>query len=571
MSLKENSSSYSPERSVEKGSVVASIDNLGFSTYDRVLFENLSFNVKAGEVSAITGLSGSGKTIILKILAGRELQDEGKVSILTKNINYVPQQLDDIEIDENVSIQELFKRARGLDLLGEKLSRYEKIFSEEPSRYTEIEKEYGKTLDLFIKMDGYNPEIEMNKVLSGLGIDNISTSNISLDTRISDVSSGQLRKIMIARALYSRADLLLMDDPTSHLDVNSVEWLSNYLKNIKSAVVLVSNSRKFLDSCVSQTIGLTDIGRVFVFDGIYSEFEIKRDSVIEAEKLEAESVAGKLNQLKETDKMFRSKQAYKRSADMAQVGRSLGTRIQKLEKKYDNMPGSESVFNNDNIRDLVYTKERRSGNNVVRINQVVKRYGEFEALDLKIASDIMINQGEKWLIWGPNGSGKSTLVKMIASRLFEGDFNPDEGSIETGASIDASYFAPDNISISRTGLLIDEALVASKSNHKGLATSVLRYFGFSTESIYHQNINSLSSGERKRVALAKIMLEKPNLMILDEPTGDFMSGEIMNRLASALNGYNGTLILVSHDLDFINQLKLNKELQLPKGRVVSRN
>jgi len=556
-----------PEKRAEYGSIVGNVSNLGFSTYDRILFEGLTFSMRSSEVTTITGKSGSGKTVILKILAGVEAPEVGKVEIQSQKISYVPQELEDLAVNPNITIRDLFKKARGLTSLEAKIALYEEQINRDPKLYKEIAEEYGEVLEIFQKLNGYNPMPEMKRVLAGLGVDEYHTGNITLDTTLSETSSGQLRRIMIARALYSRPDLLILDDPTSHLDIASVKWLSEYLKQSKSAVVIASNNQEFIDSCATQTIGLTDVGRVFVFSGGYTDFEQKRDAMIEAEQSAANSVAKKIDQLKETDKMFRAKQAYKRSADMAQVGRALETRIQKLEERYEQMPGSQDVFREERVRDLVFQQERRSGNNVAFIKAIVKKYGEYVAVDMRGVSPISINRGEKWLMWGPNGSGKSTLVRMIVSTAFGGDFAPDEGEIIIGASVDMAYFAPDSVNISKSGLLIDEATKVIGNTNKGRAITVLRFFGFSSRAAYNQDVKTLSSGEKKRLVLAKIMLQNPNFIILDEPTGDYMPSEIKARLASALRGYDGTLVVASHDTEFIDRLDPDKELGMPEGRV----
>lgn len=562
----------SVESKKEYTPMVAKIDEIGFATYDRILFKDLSLNIKKGDVISLTGKSGSGKTVLIKILAGLEHQQEGVINFVpSTSISYVPQELDDIEVDSNTTIGQLFRDSRGLDGIEERMRLLEQKLSVTDESFEEIMSEYGELTERFQELNGYDPEPEMQRFLSGLGVDEHSTGNVTLDTKLSEVSSGQLKRIMIAKALYAKPDLLLLDDPTSHLDVDSVQWLADYLKGTKSAVVIASNNKTFLDKCSTQTVGLTDTGRVFSFEGNYSDFISKRDLVIESEQAQASSVADKLEDLRETDKMFRSKNAYKRSSDMAQVGRALATRMKKLEEKYEEMPGSQNVYKNERVRDLVFTQERRSGQDVISIRGVSKSYGDYVAVDLTRADPITISQGEKWLVWGPNGSGKSTLLRMVAQRALGGNFVQDKGNIEIGISVDAAYFAPDVTSISRKGLIIDEATKVVGVHNHGRAVSVLRFFGFSQSAIHNLDVNKLSSGERKRLALAKIMLRNPNLLILDEPTGDYMTDEVKERLAKAIKGYNGTLLLVSHDTDFIKQLNLNRELRMPGGKVLVRD
>lgn len=559
------------EQRKDSKSLVGRVEKVSFSTFDRILFSDLDLNLRRGEIIAITGKSGSGKTVLLKIIAALEHPTEGKVErISSPTIGYAPQELDDFNIDPNTTIKELFKDARGLNDLEAKITNYEDALKTNPERYSEIEEDYSKSLEDFQDLDGYTPEPEMEKILSGLKVDEHSTGNVTIDTKLSNVSSGQLRKILIARALYARPDILLLDDPTSHLDVASVEWLESFLKRSKSAVVIASNNSSFVDKCADTTIGLTDLGRVFSFSGGYSDFIKKRDAVVQAEQGAADSVKEELDQLRETDKKFRAKQVYKRSADMAQVGRALATRMDKLQERYDDLPGSRQIYRNEKIPDLKFTEEKRSGTDVVSVQKVVKRYGNHVAVDLKNKDVISITRGDKWLFWGPNGSGKSTLVRMIAHAAFGGSFKPDEGEIKIGASVDAAYFIPDDVKIVGNDTIIDEVGKIMKNQNKRRASSVLRFFGFTGDAIHNQNIRTLSSGERKRLNLAKIMLQNPNLMILDEPTGDYMPDNVKQRLAKAINGFTGTTILVTHDTDFIDLLDIKYELQMPSGKKIIR-
>lgn len=292
----------------EPNSLVTKLDQVGFATYDRVLFEDFTLNVGSGDRISITGRSGSGKTVLMRILAGKEHPQEGSVFHLpSTNISYVPQELEDIEANGDVSIRELFRESRGLDDIESRMRQLEIKLASDPTTYEQSLQEYGELSEKFQELDGYDPEPEMEKFLAGLGVDEHSTGNITLDTLLSNVSSGQLKRIMIARALYGKPDLMILDDPTSHLDVQAVEWLQNYLKRVKSAVVIASNNEEFINNFSNQTIGLTDSGRVFSFGGNYADFVTKRDAVIDSEKAQANSVANKIEDLKETDRMFRSK------------------------------------------------------------------------------------------------------------------------------------------------------------------------------------------------------------------------------------------------------------------------
>lgn len=556
---------------INNRTLVASVTNLAFASYDRVLFKDLDLNIKMGEVTAITGKSGSGKTVFLKILNDLEKPHEGKVFVNPKaKIIFVPQELEDADFDKDLSIRTVLKKARGLEDLEKTMLHYETVLSS--GKYEERDmNEYGEVMEAYQELGGYNSDADMHKILSGLGLGGAHFDNITLDTKLGEVSSGQLKKIMLATALYSNASLILLDEPSSHLDIKSVDWLSDYLRHTNSAVVLTSNNSSFIDGCASQTVGFTDSSRTFVFDGGYTDFKRKRDAIIEAEKLEAAQVANKFDQLKETDNMFKSKGAYKRSKDMAQVGRQLHTRMERLNKEYENMPGSTKVYNDENVKDLSFIERQRSGTDVVSLVQVTKNYNDFEAVDLSKSSTISIRRGEKWLFWGPNGSGKSTLVKMIVDSVKGEGFLPDSGTIGIGTGVDIGYYSPEIPSNTGDGPLIDEVTKRIGSNDLGKASSVLRFFGFSNSAIFSQDIRTLSFGEKKRLILAKIMLKQPNLLILDEPTGDYMPEEIKERLAKAISSYSGTLILVSHDEEFINKTGVDHRLEMFEGKAVVKN
>jgi ATP-binding cassette, subfamily F, member 3 len=546
----------------------ARFDHVGFVTYDHVLFKDLSITIESGEIIALTGKSGTGKTVIIKILAGLEQPHEGNLSIVpSTTISYVPQELEDIEVDSGTTIRTLLKDARGLNKIESRMSELESKIAIDLNPNNDSIIEYGKLAEKYQSLNGYDPEPEMQKILAGLGVDEHSTGNVTLETQLSEVSSGQLKRILIARALFAKPDILLLDDPTSHLDVAAVQWLVDYLKDIRSAVVIATNNSTFLDKCATKTLGLTDVGRLFIFEGGYSDFIAKKEAVVDAERAQASTVEDKLQQLKDTDKMFRSKQVYKRSANMAQVGRALATRMNKLENKYKEMPGSQVIYDQTKIKDMSFEMETISGKDVISINKIIKRYGNYTAVDLSHCNPINLSRGEQWLIRGPNGSGKSTLLRMIIETIIGGKFIPDEGKIEIGTNVTSAYYTPDLLNISASGSILSEVTDKIGVLDSRKAASVLSYFGFTPSAALNLNVNMLSSGEKKRLALAKIMLGNYNFLILDEPTGDYMPNDIKERLARALVGYQGTVLLASHDSYFLDRLRIDFKINMPEGKV----
>lgn len=549
------------------GKLVAQAESIGFTSSRRELFQDLSFVAKTGEVTAVTGKSGSGKTTLLKIIAGIEIPSDGSFKIYTDNIGYLPQNPDEIQISDRVPIGELFMNQSGLNDLASKIKNFENVIQNHPDRYASISEEYGEVLEAFQSAGGYQVEADVNHILTGLNVNESRSRNINLNTKLAEVSSGQKRKILLGMALYSSPQLLLLDDPTSHLDTSSVKWLVQYLRNSKSSVVIATNHESFIDQVANQTIGFTDTGRTFVFSGGYREFTKKRDALIDAERLEANSVKGKLDQLRTTDAMFKSKNVYKRSADMAKVGRALHSRIDRLDEKYQELPGSTNNYETESVPNLVFKSERRSGQDVLTIDGVSKSYSrDHKVVDLS-GKRISIRRGEKWLFWGANGSGKSTLVKTITDTINGGSFLPERGNISFGSNVKLGYLSPEVSYIPDNGNIVETMYGLFYGQGRGKVTSVLRFFGFSGEQINRKDISMLSSGEVKRLNLAYLMLSEPNLLILDEPTGDYLSEELKNRLAKSLRSYDGTLILVSHDREFVDKTSIDHILEIPLGNV----
>jgi len=552
------------------GRVVVELKGVGFSSHERVLFNKVNFSVRQGENVAIIGKSGVGKSTLLKIILGRETSENGAVTIPKGvRMSYVPQDLKDMEVDESLTINQLFRRARGIDEVERKKSNLE-VAMGDPVNAGKINKllgEYEQVCVAFEELGGYNVEAEMGTILSGLKIDEKTTGHINFETKLGDVSSGQRTKILIGQALFARADLLVMDEPTSHLDAASVSWLTQYLRRIGQASIITTNNMEFIDQCADKVVEITDFGRVLVFSGGYREYVDKRDRLLDAEKEAANAVKRRKEQLEETLAEFRARQVFQRSADMAKVGRALKTRVGQLDKKYQEMPGSRQVHRRERVRKLIFNEGERSGNDVVMIRSVIRKYEEFTALDLADLN-LVLQRGQFLHVSGENGSGKSTLLRMIAL-ADSNEFSPDAGSIELGAKVDIGYCASDHLRISQEGGILAEVKEASQSYNEGEAGAILLFWGFTKNTIRTKNIEQLSAGEKKQLALAKLMAKRPNLLILDEPT-DFLKPEIVDRLIDALAGYSGTLVVVSHDQQFLNRLKVNLELHLPEGSVTNK-
>lgn len=533
---------------------------IAFSSPDRLLFDGVNFSIRKGENIVLTGKSGNGKSVLLKILIGQVIPDTGSVTLKKDcSVSYVPQEIQDLQylsVDPAASIKELFYQTRGLNQLERRKAELENKLASGEGKNGGVLEEYQDIIDQYEAKDGYIAELQIEEILRGL-----SMEDLSLDTSIAKVSSGQTTKLLLGQALFSNSDLLILDDPSSHLDSNSVEWLAQYLKKSDQSTIVATNNLAFINTFANKVIEITEIGRVISFKGNYEEFTMKRDRMIAAELKAFGNRNRRLDKLQETIKYFTGMGANKNSARIAQTVNALESRVEREKKEINQMPGAHSV-KEPRIPKIKFEERRRSGDHVVSAKGLRKAYGTHMALDLHHL-ELTVKRGEFVIVSGENGSGKSTLLRMLAMSNF---FPPTEGNIEFGTNIDMVYYAPDNEDISSMSeRVLEEARRAKEHSEEQVGPSLI-FWGFTGEDIEKKTLKQLSKGERAQLAMAKIMLAKPNLMILDEPTNN-LNSKIVERFIDAIQEYTGTLILASHDPRLLKNLRINKVLHLPEGQI----
>ncbi len=482
------------------------------------IFKSLNFSISPGEKVALTGRNGSGKTTLLRVIAGELKPDEGRL-ILAKNkhIGYLKQHMDS---DLERTVWETALSAFGKLLECEKrLKKWEEKPDEAGAD------EYHEWLERYRIHGGYTFRGETENVLKGLGFE-----PEDFGRKLKTFSGGWRMRAELARLLLSKPDVLLLDEPTNHLDIESIVWFEQYLKNFDGIVVLVSHDRRFLDRVTDRTMEIVK-GRLWDFKVPYSRFVQKKRTLIEKWKQEAKNQEKKI---KETERLI---EKFRYKATKASFAQSL---IKKLEKTERIEVPEEDLRN---IK-LQFPQWKPTGKVVFEASGLTKRYGEktvFENLEF------LISRGEKIAFVGRNGAGKTTLAGILAG---EADY---EGELKTGYHVKTGYFRQDLgylRKLNHTVLSFLEEAATEESRPK--VRDVAGAFLFSGEDV-EKPLSVLSGGELNRLVLASLMLQPFNVLILDEPTNhlDMHGKEVLKQ---ALKQFEGTVIVVSHDRDFLDGL-----------------
>lgn len=555
-----------PKEKISQNSLLAKITCLSFSTYDHDLFNDATFQIHQNEVVALIGKNGSGKSVLLKSILGDEIPDSGDVEI-GKNIriSYLPQDVEDIGVSESISIKELFWKARGLDTIENSINKYYLKMANGNCSDQDLN-ELEKLQVLFEHKNGYVADDEMNIILQGLGLDEQTSRHITPDTRLDQMSSGQKTRVLIGQALFSDAEILILDDPTSHLDVQTITWLSDYLKKCQKGILVATQSISFINSCANKIVEITDSHRILSFTGDYNDYVIKRNQILIAEQDKIKSKQQEYDALYTTWQKFKNEGVFKRSQHMAARGRAMESRLQRLSNEIKGLPGSLDRNIEPRVKSLSFSiSGNESSSAIIKIEKPIINYGYFQAVDMSNV-DIQLKRGDRYLINGENGSGKSTLLRVIAGKNNE-NFSLSNGKIDTTTDLVIGYYSPDDMGINRSGNVVKEITQVKNKPNNSEAASILTFFGFPFNGLWDRTIETLSSGEKRQLALAKLMSQKPDILLLDEPT-DNIDSIVVKRLISAINTYNGTLILISHDTDFKNNLKMTHQIELENGKLV---
>ena len=505
-----------------------SVDNISVQFLGRVLYKELSFTVSSKDRICFAGPNGAGKSTLMKIIAGTMTPDSGNVNRAKYiEVGYLPQ--DGIKHSGSTLFDEAesaFENALEIKNKLEEASNQLGSLDTSSSEYAETLEIYG---ELQIDLDNYDigkmkPTIE--KVLSGLGF-----KDSDFNRKTEEFSGGWQMRIALAKLLLQKPSILLLDEPTNHLDMDSQLWLESYIQNYQGAVILISHDRAFLDSIVRKTLAF-ESGKVNEFSGNYSYY-IEQSAIFREQIQRAYN-----NQQKDIAKAEQFINRFRSKARRASQAQSRLKQLERLER-------IELPQESEKAIKLRFPQPERSGQIVIELANVTRSYGEnivFKNLDFRI------DRGEKIAIIGANGAGKSTF-----SRILSGADVVDSGERKTGHKVSISHFAQDHAEKLNPSMSVLETIeeVVGRDNGGNLR-SLLGCFLFRGDDVF-KKVSVLSGGERSRLSLAKILLKPANFLILDEPT-NHLDMQSQNVLQEALLAYQGTIVIVSHNRDFLDPI-----------------
>ncbi len=504
------------------------IHNLSIGFQGEYLFEEITYKLGNGDRIGLIGKNGAGKSTMLRILSKEQEPDTGQIAAdKDLRIGFLKQ---DIDFDFGKTVlEESYEAFKEIKVCEEKLEVINTQLAErtdyESDSYHQLMIDLNEIQHQYEILGGYNYQGETEKILQGLGF-----KREDFDKLTDTFSGGWRMRIELAKLLLQNNDLLLLDEPTNHLDIESIIWLENFLKNYSGAVVIVSHDKMFLDNVTNRTIEIS-LGRIYDYNKPYTKFLALR------KEMKTQQLAAQKNQekqIQQTEKLIEKFRAKASKATMAQS----------LIKKLDRIDRIEVDEDDNSVMSLKFPVSITPGRVVVEIENVSKSYGDLQVLhnvNLSVPRDI------KTAFVGQNGQGKSTLAKIIVGEI------KYEGNLTLGHNVQIGYFAQNQAEyLDGSKTVLDTMIDAANETNRSKVRDILGSFLFRGDEA-EKYVRVLSGGERNRLALAKLLLQPLNVLIMDEPT-NHLDIKSKNVLKEALKKFEGTLILVSHDRDFLQGL-----------------
>jgi len=517
------------------------IANLFLKYGDRVLLDHVDLVIGEKDKVGLVGRNGAGKSTLLKIIAGEQRPDEGSVTRPSSStLGFLHQEMDlpkgkTVLQETLTAFSDLKAMERRIEELNEEIAR--RTDYDSPA-YSQLLEEFANLNDRYHLLGGQSAEAEAEKVLKGLGF-----QQRDFERLVDEFSGGWQMRIELAKMLLKHPDYLLLDEPTNHLDIESIIWLEQFLRDYQGAVVLISHDKEFLDNVTKRTVEI-ELGKVYDYKAPYSQYvglrAERREKLLAAYENQQRLIAEK----ERTINRFMAKATKTKMA-------------QSMQKQLDKMERIEIDVQDTAVMNIRFPAPPRSGQVVVNGRGVSKRYGELLVLD---HVDLQLDRGDRVAFVGQNGQGKTTLAKIIVEELPLSD-----GELQLGHNVEIGYYAQNQSETLQSGLTVLETMEQlAPPERRTQVRSILGAFMFSGDDA-EKKVSVLSGGERARLAMACLLLHPFNLLVLDEPTNhlDILSKDVLKQ---ALMEYDGTLIVVSHDREFLAGLT-NRTLEFRDQRL----
>ena len=516
------------------------LDNVSKQHGPQILFIDASAALLRGEKVGLVGPNGAGKSTIFRLIMGEESVDDGQISI-DRNVTIGHFSQDVGEMKGMSSLAATMDGAGPVSALASELHDLEHAMAD-PARADELEKlvdRFGHVQARFDELGGYALEARAREIMAGLGF-----SQEQMDGDVGNLSGGWKMRVALARILLMRPNVMLLDEPSNHLDIESIIWLEGFLKDFDGALLMTTHDREFMNRVVSKIIEI-DGGVLTTYSGNYDFYEKQRALS------ETQAEAAYARQQAMLAKEIRFIERFKAQASHAAQVQSRVKKLDKIEKLEPPRRRRTITFE--------FPESPRSGEDVVKIDGLHKQYGSHVIYD---NFSLMIRRKERWSVMGVNGAGKSTLLKLVA-----GEIQADDGRVTLGAGVRMGYFAQHAMELLDPRKTVYETFEeAFPLASVGTLKSLGGCFGFSGSDI-DKVCRVLSGGEKARVVMARLLYDRPNLLVLDEPTNhlDLATKEM---LLSALHDFEGTMLFVSHDRRFLAGLS-NRVLELDLGNTTT--
>lgn len=500
-----------------------SINHLSYYIGGRPIYEDANLHIKPKDKIGLIGLNGTGKSTLLRLIVGDLTPDGGSIQKSNDcSIGFLNQDLLSYESDNSILNVAMEAFEEGLRIK----EQMDKVLAEMESNYRdELVERLSRLQERFEALDGYTMEAKAAEILEGIGF-----STEQLERPLRTFSGGWRMRVMLAKLLLEKPNLLLLDEPTNHLDLPSIQWVENYLKTYEGAIVVVSHDRRFLDATITTTVEVFN-NQLNVYAGNYSFYLEERELQREIQRNAYENQQQKIKQTERFIERFRAK---------ATKARQVQSKVKLLEK----MDMVDEVASESAEVRFRFKFNQQPGRHIIRLENVSKAYGDLTILQNSTAT---IERGDKIALIGANGKGKSTLLRIIAGT------EPIQGKREMGYNVLMAFFAQHQLeALDVESEILQELLQAGSDKSETELRNILGSFLFNGDEVF-KKIKVLSGGEKSRVALAKTMISEANFLLLDEPT-NHLDMKSVNVLVQALNQYQGSYVVVSHDRHFVSQI-----------------